>query len=372
MIKRFLSLLILLSVAVSAVACGSQTDPRGSTGNTSEIANDYYVDLTELGMKLTVYLRISENGSFIFSNTTSFGVNKSSGTVRKTDDGYLMVYDSVNGEDKSISEGLTSKFVKTDDGSLDFTVCERIYYGTASATTTSAEYPDAKLIARVITDSYEAPTNETSFTAGIYTASLDNGDGVEYTCHIGFYDDSSYLLFVTYVENGRVCFESETGRYGVSTTQLALNPQGGNRVSCNVISDSELSVSVPVAGSGERTELTFNKTENRSEIAVFSGTVKKTGTDETVSASMTLYSDGGFTVKAGEFTENGLIAPDSKSGIFKIYPDHPSNGARGVNQVATVPAGVLAYGEDGKLTLSEFRVRTSDSLNRDKCTFVQE
>lgn len=370
--KRVFTIFLVLAIVLSAAACGSRTDTPKTSGDTTEVIGDYYIDLTELGMKLTIFLRIADDGTFLFSNTTSFEVNKSAGTLQKAGEEYLMVYTSVNGEEKSISEGIASKFVKCDDGSLDFTVCERIYYGTASATTTSADHPGAKLIAHIIPENYEAPSDESNFSVGTYTALFTANNGAEYTYHIGFYDDNSYFVFVNRHEDGRIFLASEVGRYGVSTTQLALNPQGGNRVSCDVVSDSVLSVSVPVPGSKDRTTLTFEKDTDRNVIASFTGDGKKTGANETFTAQMTLYSDGSFAVISEGFAENGLFAPDSETGTFKIYPDHPTDGTRGANQVTTVPAGTLIYDADGKLTLSEFRVRISDSLNRDKCTFVQE
>ena len=48
-------------------------------------------------MKLVIYLRLTENGTFQFSNTTDFEINKSSGVVQKGANDYVMVYESVNG-----------------------------------------------------------------------------------------------------------------------------------------------------------------------------------------------------------------------------------------------------------------------------------
>ena len=74
--------------------------------------------------------------------------------VQKGANDYVMVYESVNGADKSISDGLTSSFFVDDEGRLDFTHCEKIYYGSASATTTS-DSSDAKLLAVKIPEGYE-------------------------------------------------------------------------------------------------------------------------------------------------------------------------------------------------------------------------
>ena len=359
--------LMVIFMLLGLAGCGNSEGSK-SNSDVSKVAGDYYIDLTDLGMKLTIYLRIENDASFLFSNTTAFEMNKSSGTIQKADDEYIMVYNSVNGEEKSISEGLTSKFTVAEDGSLDFTGCERIYYGSASATTTSDEHPDAKLIAFVIPEDFEEESSESEFKAGTYSASYKSDKGIDYTYNISFYEDNCYLIFAAYTENGRLSFASETGRYGVSTTQLALTPQSGDRVSCDVISNSKLSVSIPsVEKADERKVIEFSKVSGNAELIK---NFKSSGSE--TDAVLNLYSDGSFEVTAGGFTEKGLLSLDTVGGIFKPYPDNPDSAVRGLNQVATVPAGTLFYDNGGKLTLADFRIRTSESLNREKCTFIEE
>ena len=354
---------MIFALIVSFAACSdNQNQANDSEKDISDVAGEYYIDLTDLGMKLTIYLKIAPGGSFMFSNTTQFAVNKSSGTVEKSGNEYLMIYTSVNGEDKSISDGLNSKFVRQDDGSLDFTVCERIYYGTAGATSTSDNNPDAKLIARILPADYQAPSDESDFTAE---------NGIVYRYRAGFFEDSGYLIFCSYKDGDFVSFLSEVGRYGVSTTQLALNPQDGNRISCDVLGADKLSISVPLVGSDERTVLTFDKSDVSEAILSFDGEGTKTGTNEKFTAVLTVYANGVFESESADFKESGLIAIDSENKTFKIYPDHPTEHIRGTNQVTTVPTGRFLQESDGKISLLDFRVRLSESLNRDKCDFKE-
>jgi hypothetical protein len=347
--KRIFAFALVLCLLLAG--CGVQNTQ--TSGDLAEaVAGDYYIDLTDLGMKLTIYLRIAEEGNFLFSSTPDFSVNKSDGTMQKVENEYLMVYTSVNGEAKSISDGLNSKFIVQEDGSLDFTVCERIYYGTASATTTSTDYPDAKLIAYPIPADYTAPSDESVFTAGTYTGTAGSAQ-----ITMSFFEDGTYLLLRT--DGWQVL--SETGHYGVSTTQLALTPAGGNRVSCDVLSDTELFVRVPAKGE-EREEITVQKTES-------GATIWKTFSAS--DASMTLYMDGSFRVTAGGFEEAGVMTLETAQGTYKIYPDHPSSGARGLSFVASVPVGTLTVSA-GKWTLAEFRVRTSENLSRKKITLTEQ
>lgn len=364
-LRRIGMLMLTLCMLGATVGCGEENSKKDSV-DTKEVANDYYLDLTDLGMKLTLYLRLDDRGNFLFSNTLAFEVNKSSGTFQKSGDEYIMVYETVNGEEKSLSEGLTSSFTVEEDGSLDFTGCERIYYGSARATTTSEDNPDARLTGRIVTTDYIEPDRDTVFEKGTYKAQF-NQDGISYEHWVSFFEDNTYLHTIGYEKDGKTEMDYETGTYGVSTSQLAMEPEDGSRSECQVIDGENLKLSVlAYDGAGERTMLDFVKAEKAEQTAVFTGNGIITGTNETFPVEVVLYGDGSCEITAGEFKEQGLLVLDSKQGYMKQYPDHPESGVRGLSQVATVPAGSME--ENGKKVLKGLRVRISDGLSRYECT----
>lgn len=379
--KIWKKLAIFMSMAcmmLSLVACGgnggeedavSGGTSSSKNADTSEVANDYYLDLTELGMKLTVYLRLDEAGNFIFSNTLDFTTDKGSGTFQKSDDAYVMIYDSVNGEEKSISEGITASFVVTEDGSLDFSGSNAVPYGSANIDTVSAEDSSIKLMAHIVTEDFTAPSAESAFQAGSYTTETVQENGVYYTHVISFYDDNTYLHFMSYEQDGNMMFASETGTYGVSTSQLALEPEMSDaeeghsgRVECEIVDGSNLVVSVyPYAGATERVSMNFTKVTMVSQLGTFNGSGTATGSTDTFSAELTVYEDGSYETVAEGFTEEGILVLNSADSSVKQYPNHPETGVKGLSQVTTVPAGAIT--SDG----IELRVRTSDSLTRYAC-----
>lgn len=366
---------LFLSLAVLALtACGrnEQMTSENKAAGTEKIAGDYYIDLTELGMKLTFYLRLDEEGTFLFSNALDFETNKSSGTVQKTEEGYLMVYDSVNGEEKSVSDGLTTNFVRLEDGSLDFSgESGCIYYGSARATTASADDSDVKLIACPVSEDYEAPESKSEFQIGSYTAEDVQENGIAYTHTVSFFEDNSYLHLMTCEKAGQLCFISEIGTYSVSTTQLALQPEEEERISCEVKDASNLMLSVwPYEGAQQRIEMKFVKTEEKQALAEFSGSGSVKGSNENFEAAVTLYTDGSYASEADGFSETGILVLNTAEAFLKQYPDHPETGVRGLSQVETVPAGELTE-EDGTLRLRGLRIRRSESLNRDICDAMQ-
>ena len=132
---------------LTAAACGTEEiGEKKATTDTSEVAGEYCLDLTDLGMKMMLYLRLDAEGGFLFSNSQEFAVDKGSGSFQKSGDAYIMVYTSVNGEEKSVSDGITSSFTVTEDGKLDFSIGEKVYYGSVGVNTTSAENTEAKLL----------------------------------------------------------------------------------------------------------------------------------------------------------------------------------------------------------------------------------
>lgn len=374
--KTFRRLMALLWIGCVAIALAGCSQPSGDAGATQAagdagIAGDYYLDLTELGMKLTVYLRLDEAGTFLFSNGLSFETSKSAGTYHASDEGYLMVFTSVNGEEQSISEGLSSGFVVREDGALDFGGYGTVPYGTASISTVSADDPEVRLIAVPVPDDYEAPDTETAFQTGTYVSEVEEA-GVSYAHAVSFYEDNTYLLVTRYELDGKPHLSYEMGGYGVSTTQLALEPDGGSRTQCEVVDETHLELSIlPFAGAEERATVNFTRKDEVDLVASLSGKGTITGSVVEFDVTFELYEDGSYVAVADGYEEHGVIAIDTATEYAKQYPDHPTTGVRGLNQVATVPYAACGWDADGGLTLTDLRVCTSENLTRFKASVAE-
>lgn len=367
-IRHWKAAILIVCLLFSMTACGEAGETK-KTPNTKDVAGDYYLDLSDLGMKLTVFLKLEENGKFIFSNTLDFEVNKSSGTFQKSGEEYVMVFDSVNGEEKSISEGMTGSFFVDEEGRLDFSGSDTIPYGSARISTVS-EDENVKLLGILVTEDYIAPTQESEFQTGSYGTDPVERNGIFYSHMVSFYEDNTYLHFVNWEEGGVMKCFSETGTYGISTTQLALEPEGENRVECEVTDGEHVTLSLlPFGGAGERQEMTFTRTDSVGMVGTFTGKGTKKQDSSEFSAECTLYEDGSYEISADGFTETGILVLDSANSYLKQYPDHPETGERGLSQVATVPAGTFT--SNGKVTFGDLRVRTSESLAREICTVTE-
>ena len=67
-----LSLLLVVAMTFGIVACDKGKDDDKDGGDETgieEVAGDYSIDLSALGMPIIVYLRIEEDGKFMFSGS---------------------------------------------------------------------------------------------------------------------------------------------------------------------------------------------------------------------------------------------------------------------------------------------------------------
>ena len=71
-LKGAVLLLSSVVLVLGLTACGKEESEAKGTEGTEELAGNYYIDLTDLGMKLTFYLDLEQDGTFMFSNTLDF------------------------------------------------------------------------------------------------------------------------------------------------------------------------------------------------------------------------------------------------------------------------------------------------------------
>ena len=66
----FFAIVVSFAAVLALAGCGSSKTTDSSNSSKMDkkaveaVAGDYYLDLSELGMKLVIYLRLTENGTF--------------------------------------------------------------------------------------------------------------------------------------------------------------------------------------------------------------------------------------------------------------------------------------------------------------------
>jgi len=111
--KKLMALILILSM----MACVA---PSLAEDN---LAGDYILDASPLGMPLKIYLKIDENNNFQWTNKQVGGVDKGHGTIGSEDGTYVMLYSD------STNESLKMATFTVENGALVFST--RVPYGAA-------------------------------------------------------------------------------------------------------------------------------------------------------------------------------------------------------------------------------------------------
>ena len=230
-----LSLLLVVAMTFGIIACDKGKDDDKDGGDETgieEVAGDYSIDLSALGMPLIVYLRIEEDGKFMFSGSAEFTADKNSGTVSKSSTGYLMVYSTVNG---SAANGETTKFTKESNGNLKFD--GTMYYGSTKPTSPMENEDTGKteyLYAVPYTEGggEELVQLQNGVYYGTYTStSTGMGAGTVYEYYLTLRDDDNFTSFVSFSMGESTYYVYDYGTFE------AMNSNG--RLTSSVYKDTE-------------------------------------------------------------------------------------------------------------------------------------
>ena len=230
-----LSLLLVVAMTFGIVACDKGKDDDKDGGDETgieEVAGDYSIDLSALGMPIIVYLRIEEDGKFMFSGSAEFTADKNSGTVSKSSTGYLMVYSTVNG---SAANGETTKFTKESNGNLKFD--GTMYYGSTKPTSPMENEDTGKteyLYAVPYTEGggEELVQLQNGVYYGTYTStSTGMGAGTVYEYYLTLRDDDNFTSFVSFSMGESTYYVYDYGTFE------AMNSNG--RLTSSVYKDIE-------------------------------------------------------------------------------------------------------------------------------------
>ena len=135
---KLLRIILCLVLAAALLGCTALAD------DVSALAGTYLLDASPLGMPLTVYLIIGEDGTFRLTNKPEGGADKGNGKIGSQDGLYLMVYSD------STNEQMKTATFTADGGKLVFSTA--VPYGAASFSPNTEDpenpiYPVAKKIA---------------------------------------------------------------------------------------------------------------------------------------------------------------------------------------------------------------------------------
>lgn len=191
---KSIAMLLVLAMLLTFAACApkedkttdTQTEPAAQNGATTacpEIAGEYELDASNLGMPMKWYIKVTEDGKFVISTARDYATVKGEGTVGSKDGTYMFVYaDSTTEAPKTATFTMEGK-------NMVFSTNVPIGAASVSPNAEEEKYPTAKIIAcEDIQGVYLGEYEKVSQMAGsvLYSYELTLGNGMEYTFSSSF------------------------------------------------------------------------------------------------------------------------------------------------------------------------------------------
>src|SRR5690554_12598 len=100
-LKNFFMVFMIIGIIFTMSACNSSSEDNEQSTQTDnglipnekhELAGEYEIDISNLGMALTFYLKIDDDDNFILSPSRDFSQDRGRGTIGELDGTYMMIY----------------------------------------------------------------------------------------------------------------------------------------------------------------------------------------------------------------------------------------------------------------------------------------
>ena len=222
---KTISILLVMAMVLSFVGCGpttpaTPTDPAPTdskptnptptdpedTNKFADIAGEYLLDASNLGMPMKWYIKITADGKFVISTTREYTAVKGEGTVGTKDGTYMFMYsDSTQESPKTATFTFEGK-------NMVFSTNVPIGAASVSPNVDEGKFPTAKLIAcEDILGTYMGTFEKVAMgSAVVYNYELILGYGMEYTF------TSSFTMM------GGSMTRVETGTFAIDGTAISF------------------------------------------------------------------------------------------------------------------------------------------------------
>lgn len=231
---KTIAMLLVFAMLFAFAACtptaDDNTDPEASTpaqenNAYADIAGEYLLDGSNLGMPMKWYIKVTADGKFVIATTRDYTSIKGEGTVGSKDGTYMFVY-----ADSTTEKPKTATFTM-DGKNMVFSTSIPIGAASLSPNMDEGKYPTAKIIAcEDLQGVYLGEYEKVSAMAGtvLYSYELVLGNGLEYTF------SSSFSMM------GQVFTRTEIGSFAVD----------GQKISFTALSVDGEAVETPAAVDG--------------------------------------------------------------------------------------------------------------------------
>ena len=212
---KTVAMLLVLAMVFTFAACapaaddtnGSQASAPVDTNAYADIAGEYLLDASNLGMPMKWFVKITADGKFVISTARDYATLKGEGTVGGKDGTYMFVY-----ADSTTEAPKTATFT-VENKNLVFSTNVPIGAASVSPNPDEGKFPTAKIIAHEdLQGAYLGEYEKVSAMAGtvLYSYELVLGNGMEYTF------SSSFAMM------GNTYTRTEIGTFAVDGSKISF------------------------------------------------------------------------------------------------------------------------------------------------------
>ena len=191
----------------SGDAGDNNNNSNNSDDKYADIAGEYLLDGSNLGMPMKWYIKVTADGKFVISTARDYATVKGEGSVGSKDGTYMFVYSD------STSEAPKTATFTMEGKNMVFSTNIPIGAASLSPNVDEGKYPTAKIIAHEdLQGTYLGEYEKVSAMAGsvLYSYELVLGNGLEYTF------SSSFSMM------GNVYTRTETGSFAVDGQKISF------------------------------------------------------------------------------------------------------------------------------------------------------
>lgn len=312
---RFMLIVLMVSLAFTLGACRRNGDDNGDdNGNGNgpgngdngnggptlpdeefSLAGVYAVDITNMGMALTFYLRIDEDRNFILSPSREFSQDRGSGTIGELAGTYLMIY-----HDSTPEQSKTATFER-EGHNLIFR--STLPYGASNIRFEAEDEDDPSIIYNLYADKYVYEEYYDTYL-GMHTEG-----GVDYEYILTLKAGARYHYVSRYLEGEELVEYKETGTFRVHEDIIGMMPKGGTEVFGSITSDAGLEVPVKMTAASERNEYLLRVATSAQYAGTLYAYVSGTGYESYATLELDYFSGYVFTSDYGDgtFVETGTF-----------------------------------------------------------------
>lgn len=291
-------LLAILALFLSFVLLACQTTTT-TTKADFELAGEYEIDITNLGMPLVFYLKMETNGTFKLSSNRSYDVDKGNGTVGHSGGTYMLLY-----SDSTTEKPKTATFTVVNHNLLFST---NLPYGASNISFSKVDETDPEITHYLMARIY-AFEDRLGEYAGSHTVSA-MGSEITYQYSITLKPGLEYSFRSDFTMGGDPYFYEEKGIFTISGTTITITPEGQNPIDGVIKEDGSFDLSVKPSQMGSRAVRNLRLTTTSAYAGVYSGYRSRIMGDTLMydtTTTLTLDKFGGYTYQ-GVDAQSGTV-----------------------------------------------------------------